>query len=129
MTTTTTTTTDALTRAYHLGQQNTPESHGELMKLVADAQQAREPGEGCPDHGLAFWTLDQIGAHCGRCGWDQLESPRYATPQPAPALTDEQIGARVRAVCHRDLGTKDGEYCLTVDELRALLTLSVNSRS
>ena len=49
------------------------------------------------------------------------------TPEDAPSaaqgvtLTDEQIDAIVRKACHSDPVTADGEYCLTVDEIRNLL--------
>lgn len=41
----------------------------------------------------------------------------------ALVLTDEQVDTAIRAVCHSDPTTKyPGEYCVTIDELRALLT-------
>lgn len=69
--------------------------------------------------------------HEGRIVYEHTSAPipmadsfkLYAAPVPAipPELTDAQIDALARDSCHSDPKTESGEYCLTVDELRAML--------
>lgn len=47
---------------------------------------------------------------------------RRAAQPVSAGLTDEQIDMRVRTACHSDPTMASGEYCLTIDEVRALLS-------
>ncbi|WP_248321988.1 hypothetical protein [Caballeronia sp. Sq4a] len=64
----------------------------------------------------------------------QREALRPAAPSSAenrPAqddvLTDEQIDRLIVSACHSDPRMKNGEYCLTIDEMREILAIASQS--
>lgn len=90
----------------------TPDSWRMTSAELAQAWQDAQPGACDEPEGSLALSQDRIA---------ELEAALARQPA-SEGLTHKQIDQLVRAACHSDPTTKDGEYCLTVDELHAILS-------